>query len=318
MEHFCTLFDSGFLPQGLALYASLRRHANPFVLWVLCMDEVVENVFKRLAFPEVRCISLQSIETPQLLSVKEGRSGGEYCWTLTPFLPKAVMDLDPTAQRVTYIDADCYFFNDPRMIFQEMDDAKKDALITSHDYMPQYDQSATSGIFCVQFMPFRRTDSGLAILSWWQERCLDWCFARFEDGKFGDQKYLDHWPELFPHAVHVLQKTQLTLAPWNALRYFDAANRKHFCMYHFQNLRVFRQGRVFLNNCYYLPRSIITQFYQPYVKELSNGMELVRHVGTELRLLKPFKGVSRLKSLFRRLFKNEVWRSLPSTFPITL
>ena len=39
MEHFVTLFDAAFLPQGLALHRSLRRHAGDFTLWRVCVDE---------------------------------------------------------------------------------------------------------------------------------------------------------------------------------------------------------------------------------------------------------------------------------------
>ena len=48
---------------------------------------------------------------------------------------------------------------------------------------------------------------------------MEWCFNRFEEGKFGDQKYLDKWPELFDDKVHILSNKELLLAPWNATRF---------------------------------------------------------------------------------------------------
>ena len=38
MEHFVTIFDSLFLPQGLALHMSMERHIKKYTLWVLCVD----------------------------------------------------------------------------------------------------------------------------------------------------------------------------------------------------------------------------------------------------------------------------------------
>ncbi|HAO68133.1 MAG TPA: glycosyl transferase, partial [Verrucomicrobiales bacterium] len=39
MEHYVTLFNSLFLPQGLALYQSMVKKVQDFNLWILCVDE---------------------------------------------------------------------------------------------------------------------------------------------------------------------------------------------------------------------------------------------------------------------------------------
>ena len=44
MEHFVTIFDRLFLPQGLALLLSMKRHISDFTLWVICMDEKTRDV----------------------------------------------------------------------------------------------------------------------------------------------------------------------------------------------------------------------------------------------------------------------------------
>ncbi len=109
-EHFVTLFDASFLPIGLALYSSLKAHAQPFRLWVLAIDEGVERHLARLGLPDLTVIPLRSFETPALLAVKPGRTRAEYCWTMTPFTCQAVFDRDPSAQRATYVDADVSSF----------------------------------------------------------------------------------------------------------------------------------------------------------------------------------------------------------------
>jgi hypothetical protein len=246
-EHFVTLFDSNFLPMGMCLHASLLEHAQPFHLWILCMDELVEQQLRQLALPHVSLIPLQEVETDALLGVKNGRTRGEYCWTLTPFTPQFVFDRDQAVKRVTYLDADLFFFDSPNILLKELEESGKDVLITEHAYAPEYDQTVTSGRFCVQFMTFRRTVGGLKVMEWWQERCLEWCFNRVEEGKFGDQKYLDDWPERFASEVHVLRQVEKTLAPWN-VKYLTQNQPDDFkpVMYHFHSLRLVSPRRVLL------------------------------------------------------------------------
>ena len=63
-----------------------------------------------------------------------------------------------------------------------------------------------------------RDERGIAALRWWHDRCVEWCYQRFEDGKFGDQKYLDDWPDRFA-GVHVVDHPGVGLAPWNVSRH---------------------------------------------------------------------------------------------------
>jgi len=99
MEHYVTLFDSLFLPQGLALHASLERHGRPYTLWILCVDTDACHVLKKLALPHVRLLELDRLETDELRLVKPTRTRGEYCWTLTPFAPRFVFEADETVRR---------------------------------------------------------------------------------------------------------------------------------------------------------------------------------------------------------------------------
>ena len=156
MEHFVTLFDSLFLPQGLALHVSMERHAGNYTLWILCIDDAVHDVLTKIKLPNVQLLKLSLLETEELKQVKPGRSSGEYCWTTTPFAPKFVFNSDPSVERVTYLDADLWFRKSPAPIFQEFDNSGKDVLITDHAYAPEYDLSEKSGQYCVQFTTFTR------------------------------------------------------------------------------------------------------------------------------------------------------------------
>lgn len=274
VEHFVTLFDSNFLPQGLALHASLERYLGGFYkLWILCLDDQVFDNLKRLELNNVVFLKLSELETPELLLAKTNRTLREYCWTLTPFAPSFVFDSDKDVQRVTYLDADTWFLKDPAKIFSELDLSGKSVLITDHAYAYEHDQSETSGKYCVQFMIFSRS-GGEEVRAWWAGKCLEWCYSRHEDGKFGDQKYLEKFPELFPKKIHVARDLNSFMAPWNATRFSfaDAA------LWHFHGLRIiklFGAIKVYFGD-YYLPAEVLQGVYESYVQDITLAIEKLR------------------------------------------
>ncbi|MDN3511005.1 MAG: hypothetical protein NG784_06850 [Candidatus Jettenia sp.] len=276
IEHFVTLFDNNFLPIGMALHDSLMIHAQPFHLWILCVDEFVEKQLRLLSLPNVTLIPLKEVETKELADVRPERTVGEYCWTLTPFTPQVVFKRDLNVGRVTYLDADIFFFDDPRILLGELDVSGKHILITEHAYDPQYDQSYKSGRFCVQFITFRKTEPSAEVMKWWQDKCLDWCFARLEDGKFGDQKYLDSWPDLFGNVVHIVQQVEKTLAPWNVLYVEKKRGRLATpVFYHFHRFRIISPHKVKLYHGYRIGKQGLF-FYDQYLKSLSKQLSLMR------------------------------------------
>lgn len=312
-EHFVTLFDASFLPIGLALYRSLEAHARPFRLWVLAVDEDAKRHLTQLALPDLTVIPLRAIETPALLAVKPGRTRAEYCWTVTPFACEAVFDRDPSAMRATYVDADMFFLDDPRILLQELDESGKQVLITEHAYAPNYDRSHDSGRFCVQFLTFDRSDPAREVMRWWQERCLEWCFARYENGKFGDQVYLDSWPTLFGDRVQIVRQVEKTLAPWNVY-YFSQQMREGLnpVMYHFHGLRLLpgRRARLFK---FYDVGSAGLAIYGKYLAALSDSFATLDAAG----IIVPYHALPRerfgwFKGLARRWEGTERFATVPN------
>lgn len=272
-RNFCTLFDSSYLPRALVMHHSLENTKSNFKLYAICFDDLSYQILVKLNFPNVVAIPLCDFESPELLAVKRQRTIAEYCWTCTPYVIRYVLDIYQLAE-VTYLDADLCFYNSPSLLLSEFDRSGASVLITEHRYTARYDQAAKYGIYCVQFMSFKADERGITVLKWWQERCLEWCYARVEDGKFGDQKYLDDWTQRFD-GVHVLHHLGGGVAPWNVQQYSLAqkvgrlyVNETPLVFYHFHSYKYFKNGIHSFSANYLLSDEVINLLYRPYAQAL--------------------------------------------------
>jgi hypothetical protein len=282
VNHYCTLFDANYLARAIVMYRSLMSSGESFQLHAVCFDELSRRILERLGWPYLDAIPLQHVETPRLLAVKADRSLQEYCWTTTPFVIGHVLDACG-GDRVTYLDADLRFYSSPSTLLDELDAAGGSILITPHRYAARRDLSARFGKYCVQFTTFGGDPSARSALEWWQDRCLEWCFARAEDGKYGDQKYLDDWPTRFK-GVHVLGHIGGGVAPWNVGRYRlskeDGRLRvdgQPLVFYHFHAYKHYANGVHDLGG-FKLGAEVVELLYRPYAEELRSAHASIESV----------------------------------------
>lgn len=273
--NYVTLFNSAYLNRGLVMYESLKAVCNDFTLFVVCFDANTHAILKALNYEQLIPVSLGEFEDEKLLSIKPGRTATEYCWTCSASVIWYCINTYKLPN-CAYIDADIFFYSSPDVIWNE--DPSSDVIITLHNYTKAYDQSAISGKFCVQFVGFRNTANAMQILEEWRENCIAWCYNRVEDGKFGDQKYLDVWPQKFK-GVHVVKNPAVGLAPWNIQQFrikskdevFRIADGRIYqpVFYHFHKLRLFKAGLVSFSSSYYhLEDPVLNIFYFPYAGQL--------------------------------------------------
>ena len=282
--HYCTYFDRNYLTKGLALYRSMARHFADFTLWVLCFDTETWEILSALSLPSVRLIRLEDFERDDaaLAEAKAGRTPVEYYWTCTPSLPLFVFRQEPTLEGVIYLDADLMFYHHPGPILSELGAAS--ILIHPHRYAPEYaDRAQASGIYSVGMVAFRNDARGLACLNWWRERCNEWCYFRAEDGKLGDQKYLDDWPTRFA-GVAVSEHPGVGLAPWNIGNYGLSFNGEQLLVfavplvfYHYHSFRPLGRGVYWLAD-YALTRRQHRLIYEPYLREMGVSMFQARRI----------------------------------------
>lgn len=287
MNYYCTLFDSFYLSRGLILYNSLQKHSKAFHLYIFAFDDITYNILLSLNLDYVTVVSLSEFENDDLKAVKQSRSKAEYCWTCTPSTISFIIE-KYNVPECTYIDADLSFFSDPSVLIKEMLENGKNVLISEHRFslFPKLYEQERAGRFCVQFMTFTNQKSSLDVLQEWKQQCIDWCYARHEDGKFGDQKYLDVWPEKHQN-VHILQHRGGGLAPWNIRNYkifagknelilVDKKTKQQFIpvFFHYQFVKSLGNGYYDIG-WYLIGNSVKNSFYSCYLSELEKTESLL-------------------------------------------
>ncbi len=180
------------------------------------MDEYTQYALESQNDQNIILIPLSLIETAEVLDAKKSRTVAEYCWTLSSVFTWYVLANYKYIDLLTYLDADIYFFSSVEPIFDEI--ATSSIAIIEHRFSPRLSDRVVNGRFCVEWCSFRRDFEGLACLSRWRQQCLEWCYYRLEDGKMGDQKYLDTWPIDYK-SCHIVEHLGAGVAPWNYSQY---------------------------------------------------------------------------------------------------
>lgn len=305
MLNFVTLFDKNYMSRGIVLYNSLKEHCKQdFTFYVLAMDEVTEKYLKSLNNVNLFVITVADIKKmyPVLIKLEKERTRGEFSWTLSSFSIQYCLR-QFSLDSCTYVDSDICFYNDPQILLDEVDD--KSVMITEHNYTPEYDQSATSGKFCVQFMYFKNNDDGNKVLEYWRSKCEEWCYNRMEDGKFGDQKYLDDWESRFEGIVYNCRNIGCGVAPWNVQKYEIIDDKgiiniqskitkisRPLIFYHFHGVKEYkkRNKKIWdLNSGYDLNKDVKEILYKGYISmliEINNNIPYLRVPKLPIKLTK--------------------------------
>lgn len=286
-RYFCTLFDKNYLLKGVVMIRTLLRFCPHGRIVVVCMDDETHTVLGKLAIAGVDLLTLAQVENEELLRVKPGRSIAEYCWTLTASICWHILETRPEIDLITYLDADLMFYSDIEPLFDEIGD--KAVAIIEHRFMPRLAHLEAYGRYNVEWVSFRRNDTGLRCLKTWRDQCIEWCFARLEDGRLGDQKYLDSWPADYPGQVVVLQHKGAGLAPWNFSnhQYRQAGSQilvddSPLIFYHFHQFQLLTNGGYSWMNSKYQGNDPMPDIvYQAYERELERELVRVRAAASD-------------------------------------
>jgi hypothetical protein len=262
------------------------------------MDQLSYDVLTQLNYDEIHLISLKDFENgdAELVKAKHNRSLIEYYFTCTPSLPLFILANHPEVDLITYLDADLFFFNSPKAIFDEISDHS--IAIIEHRFPAYLNDAEVNGKYNVGWLTFRKDGAGLAALGWWREKCLEWCYERHDAGRWADQKYLDDWPTRFSGLL-VLQHKGANLAPWNIGGYwlYWQANQVYveedpLIFFHFHGFRQVNRW-IYLTNlaCFHLKPSTFmrTYLFAPYIGALLDAKREVSPLLHEIQIGKSIR-----------------------------
>jgi len=289
MMIFATLFDSFYLDKGIVLYNSLKKVSDDFKLYIFCFDDKSKQVLEDMKLERAVIVHHSEFEDEALLKLKKERSKAEYCWTCTPVIVDYVLS-HFKEESCTYIDSDLYFFTDPQVLFDEIETAVADVVITPHRFSESRKDQKTlkrSGKYCVEFNYFNQSGNSWEALNWWRDRCAEWCFHLYEPERMGDQKYLEKFPSLF-RGVHELEHLGGGVAPWNLKQYSllnvndgvrlkkkDSDEEFDLVFYHFQNLRYISEHTINVSSGTH-DKKIKNAIYPVYLKEIANVRKKIK------------------------------------------
>jgi hypothetical protein len=273
---YCTYFDHNYLSRAMLTIESLRRFDTKTPIHILALSKLCETILAELALPNVEIIPLATLEEayPELAAIKPTRRLIEYYFTLSPFLPHYLFS-KTDADRVTYIDGDLYFFTSPTPIRDALGEAS--VAITPHRFSFEYRNHVQYGLFNVAWITYRRCAEGLDCLNTYKSECLAWCYDRVEGSRFGDQKYLDAWPDRYP-SLKIIEHKGFNLAIWNVSNYILRMKNDvlridddPLVFYHYSSTRILPDGSVHvpvLSRGGRSQRMLLENVINPYVERL--------------------------------------------------
>lgn len=289
-RHYVSVCSQTYVAHLLAQQLALRAlEPAEVVCHVLCMDSVILGLLRELALPGVRPVFIDDFEDAPLLACKAGRTQAEYCWTAKPRFLLHVLSENPDVAEAVYLDADLFPFADLSPLWAQL--AEAEVLLFPHRF-PQRLQylEPIAGRYNAGMVGARNTEAARNALAWWAERCLEWCFYQPEDGKLGDQKYLEHLPERFT-GVQDCRDEGIDVAPWNIERYGPVerggavwlAEQLPLRLYHFHQYTQLggEEYRAVSDPVYTISPEVRRLIYGPFTAALNSALALIRSVAPE-------------------------------------
>ncbi len=227
LKTYCTIITADYFFYAKTIYDSLKNYDIDLDFKVL----IVDNYPETYCYETIEVISLQEIvsDVPSdydLIKKYENDNERNLRWALKPLFLKYLINCK-NYDKVIFLDADLYFYNNPSFLFDKLDTA--DVIITPHWRSKDPIKDASNfnclfneGIFNAGF--FGCSSQSINILDWW----LNACAFKMEkaNGFYGDQAYLNLMPIYFSSQVKIVEHKGCNISNWNLVECERTENGK--------------------------------------------------------------------------------------------
>ncbi len=302
--YLCTVTDKSYLPKVIAQYRSLERTMSDFEISVCCTDDASYMALSALRLPRCTPVSLGQLGQSELYTLQRERKANEFSWTLKSYLMLYLLQARGLPH-VLYCDGDIGFTGNLAPLYEDWGGSSI-YLCTQRDvdWVEQKYGKYQAGVLGVM-----NNDTGIRMLQWWRDKCREWCFAYEDNGRLGDQKYLDEVPNLFGD-VKISWNRGIDAAPWNIVynnNYTIAADNGRITIdgqplvaYHYACIEIYDEQHFdlwHLGNITLQP--LVRNFiYVPYLKMLREAIASVKALIPGYRLNEQAKSFEEAKTPF--------------------
>jgi hypothetical protein len=320
---FCTHFSSNYIPQGLALISSVKKHYPVSKIWVMPLDEMTRFTLTTLNIENVSLLNRS--EDQELFAnfdcFQLTRSFAESVFSIKPQVIECVMKKSQENETIFYMDADTFMF--APLKFSVSSD-KQSIFLSPHYFTPMSIKSLNSGEYNAGLVGFRNNDYGRLSIRHWISLCKEWCFVVPDAGRYADQKYLEEISKKWKQEVEILEYGN-NFGPWsfaNNLRVESRnqdiyINGKKLVSFHFHGLRIGRmviRSGVSMYGDFSSKNKFKTLVYTKYISAIEDAFQNLSRIGLlesirDERLIPKTRG---LRNFFALLYRKDYMFTMSS------
>jgi glycosyltransferase involved in cell wall biosynthesis len=212
-----TIVTRSFIPFARILLGSIRKNYPTMPLYVLLLDKIEGDCS---CGEGVEVVPVSELALPELENMLSRYSNTEMCVALKPFAVKEIFRRTNNAvEGVIYMDSDIFVVSAMKEL-EDLVNAGEQIIITPHLNKPSTVRNTTDlvmlkcGVYNMGFAYFANTSSAHFILDWWGGWLKYHCYEDFNEGLFGDQKWMDLLT-CYTDDYKILRDDGYNVAYWN-------------------------------------------------------------------------------------------------------